>query len=153
MTEQCSGLRLSNWGSKTASACTLIKDFGEKAVIVVEGTHLPQDRGMTGNAAEQARFDEEVRSSCPEDIRIYSEDIAFAGASPWTQNRIHFGATPEDILQGRGRNTNAEPQAPQEEGPEAEPEELYEMGGFFEDGVQDQNSNDQSSNKPNEPKK
>ncbi|MGL5251269.1 MAG: hypothetical protein ACRC7P_09350, partial [Enterovibrio sp.] len=144
--EQISGLRLSNWGEATRSACDRIRYFGGADRIVLEGTNVPQDRGMQGDAAEQARFDEEIRLSCPESIPIYSENAAFAGASDWAQERIFFNANPADILQGRGRNTNAEPQAPQEE-QETEAEE----GELFEDGVQNQNSNDQPSNKPNEP--
>ncbi|MGL6177121.1 MAG: hypothetical protein ACRC1U_09005, partial [Vibrionaceae bacterium] len=136
--EQISGLRLSNWGKAARSACDRIRHFGGADRVVLEGTNIPKDRGMQGDAAEQAALDAEIRSSCPDSIPIYSEEPAFAGASDWAQNRIFFNATPADILQGRGRNTNAEQEAAQEE-----------MQSQTEDGAQGAGSSPAQDGQPN----
>ncbi|MGL5334757.1 MAG: hypothetical protein ACRC9R_01200, partial [Enterovibrio sp.] len=107
---QCSGLRQSEWASAAAFVCSHAKELGKKPTIVLEETGLPEARGQTPTHEEMQRFDEQIRRHCPEDISIYSEDPAFAGASRYAQDRVQFRARPEDILQGRNRARSAEPQ-------------------------------------------
>ncbi|MGL4735369.1 MAG: hypothetical protein ACRCWB_09875 [Enterovibrio sp.] len=109
--EQCAGLRLSEWAHSTTAACVRARALEKEITVVLEGTDLLESRGVTLTAQEQAAFDNEIKHFCGDGVKIYSEDPPFKGISDWAKDRIHFGAKPEDILQGRSSNRNAEPQS------------------------------------------
>ncbi|MGL5251155.1 MAG: hypothetical protein ACRC7P_08780, partial [Enterovibrio sp.] len=107
--EECPDLRLSAWSSSITSACVKANAFGKKAAIVIEGVNLPQDSGTPPTPEEQTAFNDDIEHLCTKNMKIYSEDPPFQGASARTRTNVHFRARSRDVFQGRGSESGAQP--------------------------------------------
>ncbi|MGL5337042.1 MAG: hypothetical protein ACRC9R_13070, partial [Enterovibrio sp.] len=101
--EPCSDVRQNAWAEAAGGACLRAQEFGQDTQIILEGTHTLQERGEGATPEEAQAFEADLRQFCGDGTEIYSEDTPFDGATPWTEERVRFGSTPEDVFRRRQR--------------------------------------------------